>query len=246
MNEKILNKYPGFVTIEKHEKILDQMKNKVCKIKNEKGKGTGFFCFISYLNSKKMPTLITNNHVINRDILIKDKTIMVSINIDTKNIYISLDDNRKIYTSEKYDITIIEIKPYKDKIFEFLEIDEEIFEINPIYNNESIYIIQYPKYVNEQKVVVSYGVIKDILNNDISYFCNTDYGSSGSPIFNLSNNKIIGVHKQNNNNREFNKGTFLTQPIKEFFNNKNLIKSLKNYNSTFLEKKIKKSYLLCK
>ena len=246
MNEKILNKYPGFVTIEKHEKILDQMKNKVCKIKNEKGKGSGFFCFISYLNSKKMPTLITNNHVINRDILIKGKPIMVSINNDTKNIYISLDDNRKIYTSEKYDITIIEIKPYKDKIFEFLEIDEEIFEINPIYNNESIYIIQYPKYVNEQKVVVSYGVIKDILNNDISYFCNTDYGSSGSPIFNLSNNKIIGVHKQNNNNKEFNKGTFLTQPIKEFFNNKNLIKSLKNYNSTFLEKKIKKSYLLCK
>ena len=53
-------------------------------------------------------------------------------------------------------------------------------------------------------------------------------GSSGSPILNL-NNKVIGIHQDN-----FNKGTFLNYPIKEFikifksFNNDNYINIERN------------------
>ena len=60
-----------------------------------------------------------------------------------------LDDNWKLYTSQKYDTTIIEIKPKKDKTKYFIELDEDIFQDN-IYK-ESIYIIQYPKSLDEQK-----------------------------------------------------------------------------------------------
>ena len=41
----------------------------------------------------------------------------------------------------------------------------------------------------------------------------TKGGSSGSPILNL-NNKVIGIHKEGT--KQYNKGTFLNYPIKEF------------------------------
>ena len=68
--EQFLNKYPLPVTIEKTEIILKQMKESICKIQNKNCDGTGFFCKI--LNKK---LLITNNHIINEEI-IKDKKII--------------------------------------------------------------------------------------------------------------------------------------------------------------------------
>jgi hypothetical protein len=70
---------------------------------------------------------------------------------------------------------------------------QEIININ----SESIYILQYPNYSDGQKASVSYGIINKIENeyNIIHYGC-TNYGSSGSPIINLLNNKVIGIHKQ--------------------------------------------------
>ena len=67
--EKLLKKYPLPVTIDETELILNQMRYSICKIENENGDGTGFFCQIS---NKKL--LITNNHIINKEI-IKNKNI---------------------------------------------------------------------------------------------------------------------------------------------------------------------------
>lgn len=61
--------------------------------------------------------------------------------------------------------------------------------------------------------------------------CSTETRSSGSPILNLSNKKIIGVHKQGMDQFNFNKGIFLKYPINDF---KALIQS--NFNN------IKKKY----
>ena len=56
--------------------------------------------------------------------------------------------NRKKYTSEKYDTTIIEINPKNDNIDinSFLEIDEGIYEdnLNQKYQYKSIYALHYP------------------------------------------------------------------------------------------------------
>ena len=68
--EKLINEYPLPVTIDETELILKQMKYSICKIENNYGNGTGFFCQI--LNKK---LLITNNHIINEEI-IKDKNII--------------------------------------------------------------------------------------------------------------------------------------------------------------------------
>ena len=76
------------------------------------------------------------------------------------------------------------------------------------------------------------GVITGIdFNNEIiNHSCPTEFGSSGSPILNLFNNKIIGIHKGSNINHDYNKGTLLIYPFREFIlkikdeiKNKNII-----------------------
>ena len=68
-------------------------------------------------------------------------------------------------------------------------------------------------------------------NYDIYHLCCTEKGSSGSPILNLSINKLIGIHKGASNSFNYNKGTLLIYPFKEFFNqiqqDNNLIKNNK-------------------
>ena len=88
--EKLLEKYPSPITIEGTKEILNQMKNCICKIKNDKGKGTGFFCYIEY-EDKKFPVMITCNHVIDENIINKDNKINITLNdekIDKKIIII--------------------------------------------------------------------------------------------------------------------------------------------------------------
>ncbi len=109
IQEKIIVNYPLPVTIKNTKKILDQMEKCICKIKNKKGRGTGFFCKISYEN-KTIPVLITNYHIIDENILKESKLINITLNDDEKDINIKIDGKRLIYTSEKYDTTIIEIK----------------------------------------------------------------------------------------------------------------------------------------
>ena len=117
--ENILEKYPLPVTIEKTEIILKQMKESICKIKNKTCDGTGFFCKI--LNKK---LLITNNHVINEEIIKNKKIINVKLNDNKIKKDIKIKD---YYTSIKYYTTIIEIE-VNDENINYLEIDNEIFD----------------------------------------------------------------------------------------------------------------------
>ena len=223
--EKSLDDYPLPVTIDKTRIILKQMENYICKIENKNGNGTGFFCYIPNNNNKLLPVLITNNHVINQDTINKNK-ILISFNKDKKLIQkqIKLNENRKIYTNEQYDTTIIEIIKEKDEIDNFLELDDNILNEYINVYNKSIYVIQYPKIGYYQEASVSYGILKDIQDDyNIIHYCSTQHGSSGSPILNLENNKVIGIHKESSVKFNFNKGTLINFPIKEFLNNKNLL-----------------------
>ena len=123
----------------------------------------------------------------------------------------------KIYLNKDYDITMIELKE-KDKINNYLDLDDNLFKDNShlIYENETIYTLHYP---GGKKISVSYGISKNIDNYELYHLCNTENGSSGSPILNLSNNKVLGIHKQGGAKKfNFNKGTFLKYPIIDFIN----------------------------
>ena len=228
--EKLLNLYPIPITIDCTRIILEQMENSICKINNEKGNGTGFFCYISNYNKYIM---LTNNHVIDEEIIKNNNKIIVTINDDKEKIEINL-NNKKLYTNKKYDVTIIEIKEEeKNKIKKYIELDNNIFNDNSIKYNETLYILQYPKYLfNKQIGPVSYGILKGIKDEyNIIHLCSTESGSSGSPILNISNNKVIGIHKEGYKKDNYNIGTYLKYPINEYLNNINLIEKSNEMNN---------------
>jgi V8-like Glu-specific endopeptidase len=187
------------------------MKESICKIyKNDGNKGSGFFCNIKH-NNTLIPVLITSNHIIDENYIKENKRIEISLNNDKLKKSIIINKDGKIYTNKDYDITIIEIFSEKEDITNYMEIDDNYIEDSNIIYEKSIYIIQYPL---GEKVGVSYGIIRKIHNYKLEYFCSTDRGSSGSPILNISNNKIIGIHIGSKNN--INIGTLLAYPIKDF------------------------------
>ena len=101
---------------------------------------------------------------------------------------------RKIFTDEYLDYTCIEI----------FEVDKIINNISFFNNNinqlknknykedkEDIFILQYPKGSN---LSYSLGQIQKVDNPRIYHTASTEDGSSGSPLINTENLKIIGIH----------------------------------------------------
>ena len=71
--ESVLNDYPNIISYECSKKIIEQMERNICKINIGQIQGTGFFCKIPFPTQNQMlPVFITNNHVINNDILYND------------------------------------------------------------------------------------------------------------------------------------------------------------------------------
>ena len=236
--EMMINGLSKPITYGKAKVILKQMETCICKIKiNDINDiyGTGTFCKIPYPNKNNLlPVLITNNHIITEDILQNEnEKITIYLEPENKNMEFNLKDRIK-YTSEKYDITIIEIKPNKDGLHNFLELDENIINNGYIdgYIHESIYILQYPKEV----LSVSYGILEGIeCNNNYSlrHLCSTDDGSSGSPILNSRNNKLIGIHQGGQKTNNFNVGIFLNFAIKDFLQKYYYNKILNKFNKKY-------------
>ena len=222
--ESLLQKYPKPIGIEGTTKILEQMKYCICKLNgNDGSKGTGFFCIIPFQKedskyTTNIPFLITNQHVLSEEYIKEKKEIYLTLNDDNidKEIRITKQDKRLIYSNEEYDITMIEIIK-DDKINHFLELDERLLTINSnkFYEKKSVYTLQYP---GGDKASVSYGVIHNIDKHTLYNKCSTTNGSSGGPILNLNTNKVIGIHKEGSENFEFNLGTILNYPIRDFTN----------------------------
>ena len=203
IKEKILTGYPNVISYESTKKIIEQMEKNIFKIKIGDEQDTGFFCKIPYNNAK---VLMTNNHVVDENI----NQINIKIKEEKESRIINLND-RIIYTNKEYDITIIEMDE-NDNINNYLEIDDNI-ELNEEHIDKTIYIIQYP----EGELSVSYGIFDNIYIDkkyNFNHKCSTKGGSSGSPILNIKNNKLIGIHKESNN-KKYNRGLFLNYPIKE-------------------------------
>ena len=262
IEEKELINYPIEISYECNKKILEQMEKYICKISIKENQGTGFFCKIPISNKNKMiHVFMTNNHIIDEEYLYK-KNGKIKLDIKDEDNYKRLDLNdRKKYTNKEYDVTIIEIKE-ADGIKNYLELDDIIINFilsdenknkNKEYMNETLYIIQYPT----NKLSSSFGVLCKILEKkeyEFYHKCCTREGSSGSPILNLKN-KLIGIHKQAKKGKEYNVGTFLNFPIKEFIqkyfkndNSENKINNIMNQinininNNELLIKKFSQKY----
>ena len=219
--EKITEKPIFPVTIEGTTNILNQMKYAICKIYKGDGKyGTGFFCQICPNTNNHKTFLITCNYVVNENSINNDKKIQLTLKDGQTNIELNVDESRKTYFSKSSGVTIIEIKN-TDNIKYFLELDNSIFNSAAQgFNSTSIYNISYQQ---NQKVSVSYGNLKGFKGITIYHNCSTDSVSPGSPLLNLNNNKVIGLHLGTNKNN-INIGILINDYIKKylsFFNDFN-------------------------
>ena len=224
--EKKIKGSPDYVSISGTETIMNQMKNSICKIKINQTNGTGFFCKIPYGNNT-MNVLMTNYHILNEKYYNQNEELDLFINDEKDVRIINLKIKRITYFNDLYDLTLIELKE-GDNINNYLELDDNLFknEIRAFYRNISIYVLQYPLGNN---AAVSYGLSNGINNYKINHTCSTEHGSSGSPILNLLNNKVIGIHKKVAINFNYNIGTCLQFPLNDFFQKSCLKKYLEEY-----------------
>jgi hypothetical protein len=135
-----LNNVPESIPTSKLTIIIGQTKKSICKIEcKDGGTGTGFFCIIPFPDKfNQLPVLITNNHVIKEEDIKENNEIKFSLDNEEIHSEIKINDDRKVYTNEKYDITIIEIKNKDSLDFNsFLELDDQVFMDNPDFIIES-------------------------------------------------------------------------------------------------------------
>ena len=120
--ESTLNDSIKPISIRETELIIEQMKTCICKIHLGSKKGTGFFIKIPFRN-QSMNILMTNHHVLNENEILDGKMLTISFNNETIFKNIRIDSNRKRYTNEIFDVTIIEILE-KDNINNYLTLDQ--------------------------------------------------------------------------------------------------------------------------
>ena len=203
----------------------------VCKIRISNRTGSGFLIKL-FRENNPFYCLITNEHVIKKDEIESNKKIEIYYDNQNEIREIELNKDKRFIRDYLYmniDAVVIEIIK-EDNINEIYFLLPNIEYINgyDIYENERIYIPQYPlgKELSNSK-----GKIKSIKNYEFSHLASTKPGSSGSPIFIEETIKVIGIHKQGKKDNSENYGNFIG-PIIE-----SLKKNLK-YKKKYYDKEV--------
>ena len=203
----------------------------VCKItfKQTNQTATGFFFYDSYKNR----FLITNHHVIYPETIRLNPNITIEI-YDKKTFDLNLSSKQiNIQFFYTLDITLIPINNINelfDKV-KFLEIDLNYKKGYQVYLNNDIITLGYPL---GKTVECCPGKITQITDNEFKHNCDTDKGSSGSPIILASNLNVIGIHTGGviKTNESFNLGTFIGTIM-----DNNIKNSINKYNMNDKNKK---------
>ena len=238
--EKNLNNHVKGISTEALEMVIEYTKKKVCKIYcNDGGKGTGFFCIIPINEWDNLRVLMTNNHVVGEKELNIGKKIKFTLDNDKEEKEIIIDKKRIKYTNKKYDVTIIEIKKNDGiKNESFFELDNKVFDDYKIYIKKTVYLLHYPE---GKEMTFSEGLIKNIYEDkySIEHLCDSRAGSSGGPLINSINYRVIGIHKGGGlGEKMYNLGTLILKPIEEFKITVNKIIEIKKENKEAEQKYI--------
>ena len=226
-NKKGINSFIDALSIKNEEKIeegenitlmnskilFEKAEKSICEIIKDKGYGTGFFCKIKYPNKfSEIFCLITNYHVITKEMLIYKENIEIKLN--NKNINISLNLYRRMWINEEIDFTCIEILN-DDNIIEMIntfEIDDNNYNKNYNVKEYDKRGIAIPSIGIKKEIELPQGIIQYIGIEQYKHFCfhncNTKPGFSGGPIILIHNLKIIGIHKGYEKNNKKNIGIY--------------------------------------
>ena len=183
IENKKLN-YEDYSPISKSEILeLFQIKDSICRLHLERGIANGFFL---ELNNKDIPfskCLLTCNHFLPEEAIEKQTELKMSYQ-DKYQILKITKNNRKIFTNEEIDYTLIEILP-EDNIKKFLRISDENYN-----DNSKIISLSYTEY---GEFSLSRSQIKKIKGYLIIHTCSSE-NSSGGPILLRRNLLAIGMN----------------------------------------------------
>ena len=194
------------------------------ELDNDKGVASGFFLKLER-NNKEFYCLMTNAHVITKEMITNQEKIKIKYDNETKEINLELNEKERIifcFMAFGIDITIIEIIP-KDGI------KDKTYFLNPNTDNnyeefigKNIQIIQFPDgkklSKSEQKITERFTKIDYMFYHNAS----TIEGSSGSPIILKDDDKVLGIHKGGIRGKKKNVGIFIgiiLDVIKEYKRN---------------------------
>ena len=194
------------------------------ELDNDKGVASGFFLKLER-NNKEFYCLMTNAHVITKEMITNQEKIKIKYDNETKEINLELNEKERIifcFMGFGIDITIIEIIP-KDGI------KDKTYFLNPKTDNnyeefigKNIQIIQFPDgkklSKSEQKITERFTKIDYMFYHNAS----TIEGSSGSPIILKDDDKVLGIHKGGIRGKKKNVGIFIgiiLDVIKEYKRN---------------------------
>lgn len=207
--------------------MIQQVNECICEITNNKDKtGNGFLCQIPFPDQfNLLPVLISSSHFLIPE-QIRNTTLILDFGFPNPKKHVFINNFRKLYSSQKYDITIIEIIPEIDGLYNYLDLDDEsLFEDNleDIYKDKEIYIV---KDISERKKKFVTGKIGKIEEFNIAHSCQVENENYGGPIINLETFCVIGVirEKEFSDNKD---DVLLKYPCQEFIRQNSNI-SIKN------------------
>ena len=171
-----------------HDPIFLNVSKSICKIRIDTNFGSfgGSGFFLKFLiNGKFYYWLVTNEHVITKEMINNKNTIQVYYNIENNNINIKLQqDERYIQTFKEYkvDITVIQIRS-KDNIYKDYFLEPELGYDNNSLVQKEIFIHQFHGF---QQIKNARGIIKNINSTcpyEFTHLAKAQKGRSGSRIF---------------------------------------------------------------
>ena len=224
------------ITMSEVKELTEKSESSVCEIKIDDGYGTGFICTLKYPDKDtKMFCLITDNHIINQDMLDNKEYLEIKLNKETKKI--NLNKKRRKWTDIEKDYTCIEILE-DDNLFQ----NRKLFDIN-----DYCYNIDYNKnnYDNKGIIIVAIGKTKEIefapgvlfaeesKNSQYLFFhnCSTESGFSGGPIILKNDLSIIGIHRGYDKEKEMNLGLYFSEILNDM-KKSNIEKNIINANNS--------------
>ena len=187
---------------------LFQKEDSICRVLSEnyfevrkmkqRIEGYGFFLELDIKNIPLNKCLITNNHILKEDNIKIGK--LIKIEYKNKEKIIDITENRRVFTSQELDYTLIEILD-KDKISSFFKINPDFLNEPENFIGKEIFILCLYKGLS-----FSTGEILKIKDNIIIHDCSTGRGCWGSPIIDRYNLSILGIHfatSHQNHNEKF-------------------------------------------
>ena len=126
------------------KEVSKQFKESICKIKSRNRlKGIGFFVTIHFPeNYKVMNVLITSNKLIDKYDLTNENNIQLYLKNSNSIINLNINNNRKFYSDDKYQISIIEL--LENDVLKDIVFLNAVYYLNipkTFYNIESIFLL---------------------------------------------------------------------------------------------------------